>query len=192
MGKCAKIIRTVTVAPIMAGVMLIILFCFKPQILGNTANFVCGILFLTILPILAYPLQKWIPRYRDRGREGQRSLAMLFAVCGYIGGSIVNLFMNAPVSMWILYLEYLISGLVILLFNKCFHLRASGHACGVAGPVALLVYFGIPALIGGLVLLTATWWASLQMMRHTVWQLAGGTAIPLAVICLLGGITYLL
>jgi len=33
-----------------------------------------GLLFLSILPTLAYPLQKYILKYKDRGREGQRSL----------------------------------------------------------------------------------------------------------------------
>ena len=64
-------------------------------------------------------------------------------------------------------------------------LRASGHACGVAGPAALLVYFRIPAFISGMIILALTWWASLRMKRHTAGQLLGGTVIPVAVILVL-------
>ena len=87
--------------------------------------------------------------------------------------------------MWLIYLEYLVSGLLILAFNKCFHLKASGHACGVAGPLALLIYFRVPVLIPGCFVLGFTWWASLHMKRHTPWQLLGGTLIPLASIAAL-------
>ena len=84
-----------------------------------------------------------------------------------------------------IYLEYLISGVVIFFINKCFGFRASGHACGVAGPVALMVYFGIKALLPGVLVLALTFWASLKMKRHTAEQLLGGTAIPVGVLLLI-------
>ena len=45
--------------------------------------------------------------------------------------------------------------------------------------------FHIDALIPGILALILTWWASLKLKRHTASQLAGGTVIPLAVMCLL-------
>lgn len=185
MKKTAKIIRVLTLAPVMAGILLVTLFVAAPEVYGRTADFICALVFLTILPILAYPLQPLIPGYRDRGRDGQRNLAMLFAVSGYVLGCLVNLFLHAPQAMWIIYLEYLLSGGLIMLFNKCFRLKASAHACGVAGPCALLLHFHVPALVPGILALALTWWASLKMKRHTAAQLAGGTVIPIAVMCLL-------
>ncbi len=185
MDKAAKIIRVLTVAPLMAGVMLTILFLWNPSLTGGWAGYLCGLLFLTLLPLLAYPAQPRLKAFRDRGRDGQRSLAMLFAVGGYVLGCLTTLFLHAPRSLWIIYLEYLISGLIILLFNKAFGLKASGHACGVAGPVALLVYFGVPALLAGLGLLVLVYASSLRIKRHTPGQLAGGTLIPLATLGLL-------
>lgn len=185
MNRLAKAIRSVTLAPVMAGIMLTLVYVTKPQVMGRVNSFWWGIFFLTVLPILAYPLQPYIPGYREKGREGQRGLAMVFAVAGYLMGVIANFVLKAPRGMWMIYLEYLLSGLLILLFNKCLGLRASGHACGVAGPAALLVYFRIPALIPGLIILALTWWASLRMKRHTAGQLLGGMAIPVAVILVL-------
>ena len=69
--------------------------------------------------------------------------------------------------------------------NKLLHRKASGHACGVAGPAALLIYFGVPAWIPALLVLAAVWWASLVMRRHTLGQLAGGTVIPVAVMAVI-------
>lgn len=180
--KIAKIIRTVTTAPILALALLLVLYT-AGKIDGK--SLLCGMFCLTVLPLAAYPLQPVCPHFRHKGREGQRLLAMIFAVSGYVIGCVCSAVMQAPAVVWLIYLEYLLSGLCILLFNKVFHLRASGHACGVAGPVALLLYFRVHALIGGLVVLVITWWASLMMRRHTWQQLLGGTCIPLAVLAVL-------
>ncbi len=185
MKKAAKLIRILTIAPLMAAGMLILLFFTKPEILGGLPSFWCAILFLTVLPILAYPMQPLFPHYRELGREGQRSLAILFAVAGYILGCVSNLFFSAGLGMWIIYLEYLLSGMGILICNKVFRLKASGHACGVAGPVVLLIYFGVPAAIFGTVLLGLVLAASLITKRHTWQQFLGGAFISVASMCLL-------
>jgi len=185
MGKFTKIIRIITVAPIMALIMLVIMYRNKPNDFGSILSFVCSIVFLTILPILAYPMQKYIPGYKDRGREGQRGLAMIFAVCGYLFGCLTNLCLAAPKAMWMIYLVYLFSGLMILILNKCFDLHTSGHACGVAGPISLLIYFGIPAIVPGDLVLICVYFASIKMKRHTVSQLLGGTIIPVIITLIL-------
>lgn len=184
LGICRGI-RSLTVAPLMACVMLFILYGSDKAFVGRTAGLAGSLVFLVALPLLAYPLQPLVPGYKDRGREGQRSLAMIFAVGGYVLGCLACLIIGAPASLWIIYLEYLLSGLLIFACNKLLHKKASGHACGVAGPAALLVYFGIPAWIPALLVLAAVWWASLVMRRHTWGQLAGGTLIPVAVMAVL-------
>lgn len=177
--RSAKTIRTLTVAPIMALVMLLSLYLKDYGLFGDFVNFIMLILFLTIFPLLAYPLQPFIKQYKDKGREGQRTLAMVFAVAGYIGGCLFSLILNAPKSVWVIYISYLISGTLIILFNKLFRLKASGHACGVTGPFVILLYFG--QIIGylGIPILAVVWLASLKMKRHTIWQLIGGTIIPI-------------
>ena len=102
---------------------------------------------------------------------------MIFSVVGYLLGCVTNLFMNAPESLWILYLVYLFSGLGIAVFNKVFHLRASGHACGIMGPVAFLFYSGIWTAFVGVGIYFAALWASVKMKRHTFPQFVGGAAI---------------
>lgn len=199
MDRIAKIIRYATVAPIMALAALLTLLFAKPEVYGGTASFVCAVLFLTVTPLLAYPLQRFCPHFKDKGRDGQRSLAMIFAVAGYILGFAANFIVGsksdigAISAMQIIYLEYLLSGACIFIFNKCFHLKASGHACGVVGPAALLIYFGLyPAAIIGAVVTALVFWASLRSKRHTARQLIGGMLIPIAVICVLGAAAALM
>jgi hypothetical protein len=178
-GKFAEIIRKFTVAPIMAFIMLVTLYLKDPSLFDGFTNFILSILFLTIFPLLAYPLQPFIKQYKNKGREGQRTLAMIFAVAGYIGGCLSGLLLHAPKSIRIIYLCYLLSGALITLFNRFLHLRASGHACGVTGPLIILMYFGLATGYLGVPILAVVWWASLKMRRHTIWQLVGGSVISI-------------
>ncbi len=186
-AKLTKLIRVLTVAPLMAFFTLLTLFLCAPSCFNcSIALFLLSVFFLTVLPLLAYPLQPVIPGFRKKGREGQRNLAMLFANGGYILGCVVNFFTDAPATLWIIYLEYLFSGMLILIFNKVFKLRASAHACGIIGPGAMLFSFGVhPALAVSIVLWGAALWASLSMKRHTLPQFIGGSAIPIAVLIVL-------
>ena len=193
MNVLAKIVRILTVAPIMALATLITLFVFNASLFWGTHLFVLAIIFLCILPLLAYPLQPIIPHFKDKGREGQRNLAMIFAVSGYVLGCLTNLFLSASPALWFIYLSYLFSGALIVLTNKLLKLRASAHACGIVGPTALLMYFGVLfAFIPGIILYLGALWASVRMKRHTWQQFIGGAIIPIAVIALLNPIFALL
>lgn len=180
----SKIIRVLTVAPIMALVMTLTIYFNNPALFGGTKNFLLLILFLTVLPLLAYPLQPIFKTFRDKGREGQRTLAMIFAVCGYVAGLISALALHSRESVRIIYICYLLSGILVVLANKLFKFRASGHACGIVGPFALLLYFGQQWGFLGIPILAAAWWASIKMKRHTAAQLLGGMLIPLVALAL--------
>ena len=148
----------------------------------GAGQFIYDALCLGILPLMAYPTQKYFPHFKNEGRAGQRYLAMLYAVAGYILCVLLHGVCGAFKGQWLLCLEYLLSGLVILLFNKVFHKKISGHACGIAGPILILAYHGISwAIPVGLPLLLLVGAASLKTGRHTVAQLVGGSLVPLGV-----------
>lgn len=71
----------------------------------------------------------------------------------------------------------------MLLLNKVFKIKASGHACGIVGPVLLFVYFGlyIPAIVGTALVLPV-YISSVRTKQHTLPQLIGGSAIPAVVL----------
>lgn len=179
-----KIIRIATIPPIMTAALFIILGFYG---IMNWLDSLLGILFIGVLPVLSYPLQRFIPYYKDKGRDGQRNLAIVFSVAGYIIGCLLALIFKAPVNTVVfIYLDYLLSGILIALFNKLFHLKASGHACGIVGPIAMMAYFGlyIPAIIGA-VLTVFVFISSIGLKRHTLLQLLGGSAITVSVLIFL-------
>lgn len=182
--KLAKLIRVLTIAPFMAAVTLTVLFIARPEQIGGGLNYAMSLLFLAVLPVISYPLQKIIPSLRRRGREGQRNLAIIMANLGYIAGIVFALAADTPKELFILYMTYFLSGLLILLFNKVFKVRASGHACGIAGPIAALVFFAGPWALMGITVLAIAWWASISMKRHSHREFAVGAVLPAAALLL--------
>ncbi len=185
MKKLAYAVRVITVAPIMALVMLLVLYFREPDFFGGLIEFLLSALFLVVLPLLAYPLQPLIKQFKYKGREGQRTLALIFAVAGYFLGCLFAAVLGAPQNVWFIYLSYMLSGSFVALFNKVFRFRASGHACGISGPYMLLVYFGQPIGYIGFAVLLLVWAVSLYMKRHTTAQFIVGALIPFAALGLL-------
>lgn len=187
MKRTAAIFRKIARPPIFAAAFLLVLYVTDSAIFGAWWQLAFGIFALGVLPILGYPLQKYIPPFKDRGREGQRSLAMLFCFGGYLLGTVWAVCTQAPAPLLMTYLCYLSCGIGMLIFNKLFRLKASGHACGIMGPVfALLIYFRLYlfAAIGG-VLALAVFASSVCTGEHTPGQLVGGSAIALVCISVL-------
>ena len=177
--RFAKIIRMITVVPIMALATLVILYEFHPEIFQGIYQFILSIIFLTILPLSAYPLQPFLPKFRDKKREGQRNLAIVMGVLGYLFGIVFALSYHTTKELLLIYLTYFLSGIGILLFNKVFKIRASGHACGIVVPILILTYFiGRKALIS-IVAILLVYWASIKMKRHTALQLLWGSVIAI-------------
>jgi len=183
MEKVFKIIRKITIPPVFAAALLIIVYVAHASYFGNAWHLLGALFFLSILPTLAYPLQKYIPKYKDRGREGQRSLAMIFSFAGYLLGTVMAFVASAPIELKIIYLEYLLCGIGMLLLNKVFNIKASGHACGIVGPVLLSLYFGlyIHAIIG-VALILPVYISSVRTKQHSLVQLIGGSVIPVVVL----------
>lgn len=184
------LVRKITVPPVFAAVFLLVLYGLRPSAFASAWQLLGGIFFLGLLPVLGYPLQKYIPFFQRKGREGQRSLAMLFSLAGYLLGTVIAFAANAPAELCTVYLEYLLCGVSMLVCNLLFHWKASGHACGITAPVLLFARFHmfVPAAIGAL-LVVPVLLSSLRTGRHTKLQLLGGCLIPavcLAVILCFG------
>jgi hypothetical protein len=171
-------IRVATVAPVLATLFLVVLRLSRPELFTVPGSFAVLLLSLGLMPLLAYPMQKHLPRFRNRGRKGQRLLAMIFAVFGYILSAVLLVVIKAPRELLLISLEYLISGAVLLVINRCFGIHASGHACGAIAPVVLFLSFREWALaMVGCVIAVVTFIASVRTGRHTSGQLMGGLVI---------------
>ena len=177
--KAALAIRIITLPPIIAGILVSLLYFLLPGSFG-LMEYILSLVFLVVLPLLGYPLQRFIPGFKDKGREGQRNLALIMSIVGYIAGFIVALCTNVSGILFIVYLTYLISGALLILFNKGFKIKASGHAGGFAGPLTVAICLISSWFYFGLAVLALVFWASLKMKRHTLSQLIIGSFIPVA------------
>lgn len=187
-SRLSRVIRVITIAPIMALLLLVTLYITKAEYFGGSLNFIVAVISLVVFPVMAYPIQPLVPGFRHRGREGQRSLAIWMAGIGYCFGVVMAAFMAVTRQMWIIYLTYFISGILIILFNKVFKVKASGHACGVAGPLFGSIYLMGPLACLGLIVLAAVYRASLFMQRHSKSELLLGMTIAAVALLISFGI----
>lgn len=177
--SAAHTLRKCTVAPLLAAGMLVFLYAVQPALFGSIGGLLRQLLFLSLFPLLAYPVQPLIPSFREKGREGQRHLAMLFAFAGYLLNVLVNLVTGTAGELARVGWVYLLSGMTILLCNRLLCLRASGHAAGVGAVIGLLALSGHPGTLAvTLPLLVLVFWASVAAKRHTLPQLISGVLIP--------------
>lgn len=179
--KLAHAVRIISVPPVMVGILIILLFLLRDNVFATPAEMVVSMLGLTVLPMLAYPVSVLVPSIREKdkasgGREGQRSLAMYFSTVGYVGVFVYGLIASVGTGLMHIYAGYLFSVVIILVSNKVFKVRVSGHACSVSGP---LVYSGYFLGVWGIIVGAACWcvilWASLVMKRHTFKEFLLGT-----------------
>lgn len=179
MMRLCKIIRIITVAPVAAAAAVTLLFIHGNFFVSNM-HYIAALTALTVFPLSAYPIS--LIKKADERRNFQRTLAIVLSVAGYIGGMLFALLTSASVGERVLYLTYLLSGVAIAFSSFVLKKKSSGHACGIAGPVALLAYYIHPLYLLGLLLLLPVGYASLKMKRHTLPQLISGSVIP--ILCL--------
>lgn len=185
----AKSIRVLSVPPVMITVLLLLLNRWKPYFFRTRTEIFISIFWLGIVPVLAYPMQKILPHWKQKGREGQRKLAFLFSMAGFSAAFVQSLAAGVGKEIQLICATYFLSVLLLSICNKGFHFRASGHACSVTGPLLLLVYFVgwksiLPCVAAALIV-----WSSLVLKRHTCRELAGGAvtcmiAFAVSMVCI--------
>ncbi|MBE7064567.1 MAG: hypothetical protein E7384_01970 [Ruminococcaceae bacterium] len=174
--KIAKIVRVSSVPPVMVTILIILLYFLREGIFRSWIDGVVSIMSLAVIPVLAYPISWIIPKLRAKGREGQRNLAFALNPVGYIIAFAYGLISRAGKDLMIIYTAYLLSVIVLLLFNKVLKFRASGHACAVTGPIVIISYYlGMWGIVGGAVVYALILWASLAMKRHTLKEFVFGS-----------------
>lgn len=185
-NKIAKTVRVVTIPPLLVTSLLIILYFGRPDFFRGLYDLFAGISFLAIIPTLAYPLQPIIPGFKGKGRKGQRTLAFITSGIGYVGGILYAVISKVSSELLLIFASYFVSVIVLTVFNMILKHKASGHSCGVVGPLIFTVYFlGWGWLIPCVALAGAVAWSSVALKRHTPNDLfLGGLSAMLAfVLC---------
>lgn len=179
----AKTIRVLTTAPVLAAALCTLLYLLLPGSFASRGHYLAALLFLVGLPLLAYPLSWLLPALRRRGRDGQRNLAIVFSLVGYVGGFLFAMLAGGAAVERVLFGTYLLSGICLGLCTAL-HFKASGHTCGCSGPLAMLAMFVSPWFLCAYPLLTPVIWASRKLGRHSFAQLLAGALIPVAAMLL--------
>ncbi len=183
MKKIAKLIRVITTAPFFAAILCTLLYLLVPNAFASVLHFGLAIGYLTILPLLAYPVAALVPALRAKGRDGQRNLAIVFSVVGYLVGFLTGVLGGGSPTECVLFGTYLLSG-ISLAVCTLLHFKASGHSCGCSGPIAMLSAFVSPWFFLGYLLLTPIIWSSRKLGRHSGLQLFVGAVIPVVAMVL--------
>ena len=179
--RLAKLIRILSVPPVMVAGLLLILYFFGSQPFAKPLELGISLVLLGLVPLLAYPMQPLLPAYRSGGREAQRKLAFLFTGVGYTLALIYVLVVPVSTAIRAICVSYFLSALFLTLCNKVLHRRASGHACSAAGPLLYFVrYLGWGALLPCVIGAALIAWASLTLRRHTPGELLWGTLCSVA------------
>ena len=169
--------------PVMTGILITFLYFHLPLETPNrTGGFIWALVFLSLVPLCS--LFFYIPgkeRDREKIRHRQRVASFVFMLASYPLGWLVLKLSAAPKIFISMALVYSLVTLGLIVFNLLLHYKASGHAAGVAGPVASLIYlFGLPAT-PLLLLLPLVSWARVSAKGHSAWQTVVGAAISLLI-----------
>jgi len=175
--RIAKVISYVTVVPVVAFITILLSFIYRTRCFSSTGWFVYSIIFLTIIPILAYPVHRIVPALRKGGRNSERKLAFIFAVVSYVLGTLLTFVFGAPIIVKKIFMAYLLSGIFLSFVNKGLKIKASGHACGVSGPITLLVNILGIQMIWLFLLMPVVYWSRINLGRHNIVELILGTFI---------------
>lgn len=187
--KCAKVIRVLTVPSMFSALLCTILYLHLSGAFASKRHYLAALCFLSVLPLLSYPVCYAVPSLRERGRKAERNLSLVFSVAGYIGGILFCLLTDSHPVEKLLYATYLFSGLGLAICSLM-HFHASGHACGCSGPIIFLSVLLSPWFLLGYLLLGVVMWASRNLDRHSPAQLVGGSVVP--VVAFLGCMHWVL
>ena len=180
----AKIFRVITVPPFLALLLLLYLYFGTEGYFKNVTELLLVGFCIVILPILSYPICFAVPKLRAGGRKAERTMAFIMTGVGYTLLMIPTFLCGFSEKLTVICVTYFLSALFLILFNKGLKLKASGHACGVFGPILIFLYVGGSVLlIPCLAVLGVTVWSSLKLGRHTPRELfLGGLCSAVALI----------
>lgn len=180
--KCAKIIRIITVPPILAASMLLILYKTFGNNFSTPLELWIAVLFLVIVPGIAYPLSFFLNNGSNNLREKQRHIAFLLNFFGYLAAIIYSYLTDCTLMFKWIMTAYFFAVLVLTIVNKGFKIKASGHACSCVLPYLFLSYWlGLLAIIICICLYLIEFWASVSLKRHTINEFLTGSITAILV-----------
>ena len=169
--------------PVLSGALATFLFLQIPQSESHLLNgYAWAMLFLCVIPL--FSLFFYIPAGNEdklKTARRQRVASFVIMLVSYPAGWLVLALIGAPRVFTAVAATYTFVTLGLIIFNLLLHYKASGHAAGVSGPVAIMIYiYGIVAA-PLLVLLPLITWARLAAEGHNLWQTVVGASMSILI-----------
>lgn len=174
--KTAKIIRIVTVPPVLASAMLLIGYWIYRETFTTIPILILNIFLLAIVPVAAYPIASIKRDKTIKLREQQRKLAFGLTFCGYAAALFIGIVLHYKKLLLMVLGAYFIAVFFLTVLNKFLKIRASGHACSCVLPYLFISYWlGAPAAGVCIILYMLEFWASVSLKRHTINEFLAGS-----------------
>jgi hypothetical protein len=159
-----------------------VFFKIPSEIPNRMAGFGWALTFISLIPLAS--LLFYIPgKIKDWTKiiKRQRTASFILMIISYPIGFLVLKLTNAPRIFEAIAVNYTLITLGLIIFNLILRYKASGHAAGVAGPVAAVMFlFGIPAIpLAALIPLTI--FARIAAKGHDLWQLLTGAIMSISI-----------
>jgi hypothetical protein len=169
--------------PVLSGALATYLFLRLPDTEPNRlSGYAWTMLFLCVIPLCS--LFFYIPVKKEEAQvtaHRQRIASFVIMLASYPIGWLVLALIGAPRIFSAVAATYTFVTLGLIIFNLLLHYKASGHAAGVSGPVAVMIYiYGLVAT-PLLVLLPLITWARLAAEGHNFWQTVVGATMSMLI-----------
>lgn len=178
-----EILSQILNVPVMTGLLVFYLYMKLPADAPNRLPaFLITLLFLSIIPLCS--LFFYITGHekeREKIIHRQRVASFIFMAVSYPVGALALYLMDSPRIFTATAMSYTLITLGLIIFNLFMHYKASGHAAGVAGPVASLIYLYGWMASPLLALLPIVTWARVMAKGHSTWQMIVGATLSLAI-----------
>ena len=187
-GIAGQILSQLLNVPVLSGLFILYLYLrLPPQEPNALVGVVWAMLFVAIIPLTS--LFFYIPVRDEEHRvtvHRQRVASFVLMMVSYPIGWLVLSLTHAPRIFTAVAATYTFVTLGLIVFNLLLRYKASGHAAGVSGPVASMIYlYGVIAT-PLLALLPLVTWARLAAKGHSFWQTVVGAVLSGAIsICVL-------
>ncbi len=169
--------------PLLSGALVTFVFFQIPSEIPNRlGGYGWALLFISLIPLAS--LLFYIPgKVKDWQVviKRQRLASFVLMIISYPIGFVVLRLVNAPLIFEAIAVNYTLITLGLIIFNLILRYKASGHAAGVAGPVAaVMFFFGIPA-VPLFSLIPLTIYARIAAKGHNFWQLVTGSVMSISI-----------
>lgn len=165
--------------PVLSGLLITYLYFNLPAGEPNALKgLIWALVFVSLIPLTS--LFFYIPVHNEETKvtvHRQRVVSFVMMMISYPLGWLVLAQINAPRIFTAIAATYTFVTLGLIVFNLLLHYKASGHAAGVSGPVASMIFlYGVIAT-PLLLLLPLVTWARLAAKGHNFWQTVVGAAL---------------